>query len=196
MRRPHTTLWGDPSAIVRAAGPCRFRRPRRGGGFTLVEVVVVIVLLVILAGAAVPTLNALGENRAATAARLLLHDLSFARQRAQSTSVTAWVLIDTAAETWSILVEDPDNPGRADASLLTDLATGRPYIATLGTGQLNGVQIVSAVFDGDAEIGFDWLGRPRNAAEADLASDGVIVLTGNYQVQVEVETGYVSLQSP
>ena len=165
-------------------------------GFTLIELVAVIVIIAVLAAVAAPALDSLSDTSATMAARTLLHDLTFARQRAVATGTVTWVVFDTGAETWSVLAEDPDNPGRAAAAVLTDPATGGNFTCTLGTGTFAGVAITAAAFDGDVEVGFDWLGRPLNAAEADLAAQGSVTLTGNHVVNVAIGTGTITYVAP
>ncbi len=172
------------------------RRPGRGGGFTLIELLAVMVIIAILAAVTVPSMNAMDDTRAAMAAKELLRDLSFARQRAVATGAVTWIVFDVNAESWSILAEDPAAPGRAGASVISDFATGRTYTQTLNTGSYSGVEIVTAAFDGDVEIGFDWLGRPINAAESDLAAQGAVTVTGSHEVTVAVETGFVDYVAP
>jgi prepilin-type N-terminal cleavage/methylation domain-containing protein len=172
------------------------RRPGPGGGFTLVELIAVIAIAAIIAGTAVPALSSLSESRTAVAARDLVRDLSFARQRAVASGTRSWVRFDAAAETWSVLVEDPASPGRAGASVMTDPATGRSFVVALGQPPLDGVTIASATFDGGAEVGFDWLGEPLNVAETALAADGAVTLSGGAVVTVRKGTGYVSQTAP
>ena len=168
----------------------------RDAAFSLIELIAVIVMTAVLAAVAVPTFNQLADTRAAAAAKQLLRDLSFARQRAVATGTTSWVVFDAGAETWSVLAEDPDNPGRANASIITDPPTGQTFVQTLGTGAFQGVEIVSADFDGDAEVGFDWLGQPLNATGGALAASGSATLSGTHGVSVVATTGYVSYVAP
>lgn len=172
------------------------RRPWRGGGFTLMELVAVLVIVAVLAAVAVPSLDAIDETRAAMAAKQLLRDLTFARQRAVATGTVTWVVFDTDAHTWSVLGEDPSAPGRAGATVLADPATGRDHVQRLDAGSFIGVGISSAVFDDDVEVGFDWLGRPLNVAETPLAADGEVTLTAGHIVRVTAVTGHTAYVSP
>jgi prepilin-type N-terminal cleavage/methylation domain-containing protein len=178
------------------ARPNYDRRFARSGGFSLIEIVAVMSIVGILAVAAVPTLARLGDARASLAARQLLKDMTLARQFAVATGIRAWVTFDAAAETWSVLEEDPASPGRSGATVMTDFATGQPYTIELGDDSFSGVGITSATFDAGSEVGFDWLGRPLNAAETDLAADGTVTLTGGHVITVTAGTGYVSHTAP
>ena len=174
----------------------RTRRARRGGGFTLPELAAVIVVTAIVAGSAAPSLVNLGDSRAAMAGRQALRDLTFARQRAIATGTPTWVVFDATAETWTVMSESPSSPGRASATTMNDMATGRPYIQTLNTGAFPGVQIVSVNIASAAEIGFDWLGRPLDSIENPLASQGAVTLTGGHIITIEPGTGHVRYQTP
>jgi hypothetical protein len=58
------------------------------------------------------------------------------------------------------------------------------------------VQIVSAAFDDDVEVGFDWLGCPLNAAESALGAEGTVALSGGQVVRVTPVTGHVAHVAP
>lgn len=169
---------------------------RRGGGFTFIELLAVMVVVAIMALVAIPTITTLSADRSAIAARQLLRDLSFARQRAVATGTRSWVVFDTVAHTWTILVEDPLAPGRAGAAVIQDPATGHDFVQTLDANEFAGVQFLTVDFDGNLEVGFDWLGQPLNDTEADLVALGSVTFSGNDVVEVQIETGYVTFTPP
>ncbi len=172
------------------------RRLSRGGGFSLIELIAVMIVVGILAATAAPILSATTGTRSAMAARHLVRDLTFARQRAAATGTRSWVVFDTVANTWSVLAEDPNSPGRINAVVLTDPATSGPFVQSLGVNQFVGVQLVTASFDGNVEIGFDWLGRPLNQTETALAAQGSVTLSGSHVITVEVGSGFVAYTPP
>ena len=106
------------------------------------------------------------------------------------------MVIDINAETWSVLNEDPLNPGRSGAIAAIDPATGAPMVVQLGAGTLAQTFITSVDFDGAAELGFDWMGRPLNATETLLLVQGVIETGGSHVVNVEPDTGHVTHVAP
>ena len=169
---------------------------RIGGGFTLVELIAVMLIVGVLAASAVPSLQKMASTQASMAAAKLLNDMTHARQLAVATGTRTWVVFDTSAETWTILSEDPSNPGRSNAVVINDAATGGTFVHTLGNGSFAGAQIISAAFDGNPEVGFDWLGRPLNSAEGNLAAQGTVTLTDNHLIQVAVSTGHVQHVAP
>lgn len=172
------------------------RRPESGGGFTLVELIAVLIVLGILMAVSVPKLSSLGTTRARYAARQLLKDLTFARERAIATGKPVYVVFAPASETYTLLAEDPSNPGRANAQILTDPASGFSFVRTFGTGEFVGVDMVSASFDSANEIGFDWNGKPLNSTQTSLAATGTVTLSGGNLVQVQSTGGLVTCTTP
>nr|AQQ75241.1 hypothetical protein [uncultured bacterium] len=169
------------------------RSSARSAGFTLIELVAVIVIVAILASVAAATMN-LGSARSGLAAKQLLRDITFARQWSIATGRNSWVVFSPGSNLWTILAEDPANPGRLNATTMTDMATGKPYTITVGVDDYVGVSIESCNFDGGNEVGFDWLGEPV-VAGGPLAAQGVVVLIGGRQVIVEAGSGLVRYES-
>lgn len=161
------------------------------GGFTLVELIAVMVIVGVMAGVALPSLTSLGAGRSRMAGRQIQRDMTFARQRALATGTVTWVTFNTGSDTWSVLAEDPANPGRANAIVINDMATGRAYTTSLGMNEYVGVSFTSCNFGGGTEVGFDWLGKPLISSGAGLASQGSVVLSGGNSVTVESGTGYI-----
>jgi prepilin-type N-terminal cleavage/methylation domain-containing protein len=165
------------------------RRLSRGGGFSLIELIAVLVIAAIMAGIAVPTLSTLASTRAAAAAKLIARDLTYARERAMTTGSRTWVVFNTGSNSYSVLQEPAGTPGRVNAVSINDPSTQKAWVQTLGTAQFSGVSITAASFDSAAEIGFDWLGKPLNSAQASLAANGTVTLTGSQTVTVQAGSG-------
>ena len=177
-------------------------RPRRlsgGGGFSLVELIAVMVVIGILAGTAIVSMSSTTGNRPAMAAKQLLRDLTFARQRSVATGTRSWVDFDTVSHTWTVLAEPPDTtPARSNAAILTDPATHAPFVQELDTGPFIAVQLTSVDFDTEDWIGFDWLGRPlkKTAETTPLTANGTVQLTGGHTVTVNKDTGHITYAGP
>jgi Tfp pilus assembly protein FimT len=149
----------------------------------------------ILAGAAVVTLSNTTGNRSTMAAKQLLRDLTFARQRAVATGTQSWVVFDTNNHKWSLLVEDPAVGTRASATALTDPATGQDFVQQLDASQFVGVQLDTMDFENEVELGFDWQGKPwkyDGAVESSLGATGTVTVTGGQGVSVEIDSGHIA----
>ncbi|MFG0283452.1 MAG: Tfp pilus assembly protein FimT/FimU [Phycisphaerales bacterium JB039] len=170
------------------------RRPQRAG-YSLIELAAIVVILAILAAVSAPSLGRIPAIRAGVAAEQIAGDLSFARSWSLATGVRSWVRFDLAAQEYRMLAEDPDIPGRAGAALLQSGAGG-PLIVTLDAGQLLGIQIDSADFDGGVEIGCDARGRPLNDAEELLRGAGELRLSTGHIIRVAEQSGITSYVSP
>lgn len=170
--------------------------PRPGAGFTLVELIAVMIVAAILGVAAAVSLGSLPETRRAAAARQVHRDLTFARERAMAGGLSHWVAFTVGTNSYSVLADDPANPGRPGALTITDPATRQPFVQRLGVNESAGVVLASASFDGQAEVGFDWLGRPITAAGTPLAADGSVQITGGGTVFVRRTTGIIEYAAP
>jgi Tfp pilus assembly protein FimT len=167
-----------------------------GSGFTLVELIAVMTIAMIMCGVAFASLGPLQSTRRGIAAKRLQRDLSFLRQRSLATGTPHWLVLSVGSQNWTLLVEDPANPGRANAVALTDTATAQPYLTQLGVDPLVGVVLQSAAFDGQPIIGFDWLGRPLNSTGALLAANGQAVFQSGATVAVTAGSGLATFSGP
>jgi len=150
--------------------------------------------MAIVAAVAAPGLMSNTNTRVYHAAHDLAIHIKLARDLAVATQCHTWVDFDTALETYSVYIEDPDNPGRGNRVYATHPADGGDFTVQLDSGSYAGVTIQSASFGGRAEVEFDWSGTPYNGLAAALTSDGTVVLAGGGQtrtVRVVAETGYV-----
>ena len=165
-------------------------RPGEGRGFTLPELIVVLTVTATIAAVVVPSLSSIGSTRRAAAARMIVRDLTYARERALETGTRTWVVFSPGTNSYSVLAENPASPGRAGAITMQDPANpGRTYVQYLNVGEYPGVLLVSASINGGAEVGFDWLGRPLNNTEVPLSANGTITLTGPVTVTIQRGTG-------
>ncbi len=168
----------------------------RNGGVTLLELIVTITLVGIMSVLAFPVMNYLQSSRTRLAGSQIASDLNYSRDYAQSTGRRTWAIFDSSSESWTLLSEDPANPGRSNAVAMTHPATGGQFTQQIGDGEYEGIEVVSVNIDGGSEVGFDWLGRPLNESGNELAGRGEIILSDNFQVTIEPGTGHVQAIAP
>jgi len=187
---------GDPHASgadsMGRQGAC-LRLARRGAGFSLIELITVIVLVGILAAIAAPSVAGVGRLREIGAARSILKDLTYARQRATATDVVTWVRFGGTSR-WEVLAEDVQNPGLGGAQALPDLGTDGTMTRVLGQGESIGVSLTLVDFDSTTSVGFDGLGRPLNGNETMLAGEGRVEVTGGHAVRLAPGAGLAWLE--
>lgn len=171
----------------------RSRRSERNGGFTLVELIVVLVVIGTVSAVSVVSLASLGDTRDASAARRLLHDLSYAREIALSTGSRTWVKFNPGEQTYSLFAETTTTPGRGGSKELYDPATGFAYVQHLNRGEFKGVTMTAVNFDGQLYLGFDWMGAPLASSELSLAAAGTVTLSGGHGVSVEPQSGTITI---
>jgi prepilin-type N-terminal cleavage/methylation domain-containing protein len=164
-----------------AAGRC---------GFTLIELLAVISIVGIMSVTAIVAISGTDASRARAAARAVARDLTFARDRALATGRDTWVSFTVATSSYSVLVENPATPGRVGAVAIVDPATGASFVVRLGQRESAGVAIASVTVPGGGnDIGFDWLGRPENAAGTRLTSNATVALSNGVSVTVSAGAG-------
>jgi prepilin-type N-terminal cleavage/methylation domain-containing protein len=158
--------------------------------FTLIEVIVVMVIIAIAAVLAVPMMSSAADIQVRSAANMIAADLEYTKSMAISRQQNHWVVFDTANESYE--VHDPcgviDHPIKAGSPFVVDLAND---------SRLSRVDIVSADFDSQLSVTFDYLGSPYSGTTTNPLNSGQISLQAasfTMTVNVEPMTGYITVQ--
>lgn len=165
-------------------------RTTDSGGFTLIELIVTITIAAIIAVTAVPAFMNMDNMRLRRASSELGEHIKMARSLAMATRRRTWIRFDVASESYEMFIEHPSQPGRGSRIAVTHPVTGASsFVVSLDQGEFSGVQISSASFGGQAEVEFDWVGRPLNGGGTLLSNDGTVVLTADTSRTVRVTAG-------
>lgn len=132
--------------IVTALGVAAPVAATRRRGFTLIELVVVTTVVAVLAAISIPKLLSFNARRVYIAAHELASHIKLARDTAMATQRRTWVDFDTSADSYSVYIEDPDDPGRGNRLWMTHPVTGGNFQVILGSGDAAGVGLASATF--------------------------------------------------
>lgn len=160
---------------------CPLRRSS-SSAFTLVEIIVVVLILAIAAAVVIPQVVGTDSFAVISAARMLSCDLEYAQNEAITTQSNITVRFNLIAESYELRnasqrLNHPIN----HTEYLVDLASQRGF---------EEVVIVSADFDGLAEVTFDELGAPIGAGSVTLQAGSHV-----YRVDVAPATGKVTVTS-
>ncbi|HRX84935.1 MAG TPA: prepilin-type N-terminal cleavage/methylation domain-containing protein [Phycisphaerae bacterium] len=140
----------------------------RRDAFSLVELVAVLVILALVSALAAPRIaGALARQRADSAARRVVADISLAQRTARATSAARSVAFDLTNECYTLAdIDDPDRPGQT----YTVKIMGEPYRT----------ELVSARFGLGLTLSFDGFGRPADGGK-------LIIRTGDACRQITVD---------
>ena len=162
-------------------------------GFTLIEIMIVMVILGIAAAVAVPMMSSAASMQIRAAGNMVAADLEYAKSMAISRGQRYTVVFDSANKSYEIrdvndaIIKHP----------ITQRENG--YVVDFTSdGRLDRVDIASAIFDGKAEISFDYLGSPYsgNATSTTYLKEGKITLQAGgitKTVTVEPVTGFITV---
>ncbi len=174
------------------------RRRRGRGGFTLAEILVVVVIMGLMSAIIVPRIASRDDQKATTAARVMISDLLYAQNRAIVTQTVQYVQFNTASGYYQVL--DAMSP----AHVIANPVDGSTYQVNLGSAATNALSqatLRTASFDGQSVLAFDSLGVPYSyntstAVKTALVSGSVSVQSGQRTVTVNVApfSGEVTVQ--
>ena len=155
--------------------------------FTLVEIIIVVVIIAIAAMVAIPLVSSAASVQIRSAANMVTADLEYAKSLAISKGQNYSIVFNKNTETYSLRDKD-------GAVIPHPVKKGFDYIVDFRK-ELSKVDIVDADFDTTAEVKFDYLGSPYNAAGNPLNSGVVTLHAGGTTVTVNVEpvTGFISV---
>lgn len=183
--REHTSRKGNNSMDTRTQNMLRPGMSR--AAFTLIEMMIVLVILAITAAMAVPMISSGAGMQVRSAANVLAADLEYAKSMAITNGSRYSVVFDTTNETYQI--EDSSGSPIEHPVKLKDYVVDFP-----ADSRLSQVNIVSADFDGQTAVTFDYLGSPWTGFGS--MNSGIVTLqAGNSSkiVNVEAVTGFVSV---
>lgn len=148
------------------------------------EVVVVIFLLGILSIVLVPIVNStLISTRTATIAEVMAEDIRLAKQIAQTTHDSIWVVFNATDDKYSVY----EGPSEASRSLIKNPGTQSNWVVLFSDPQYKGADITSESFGTTGLLFNQW---------GDAASSGTIVLnSGDVTVTVTELTGKVEVDN-
>ena len=157
-------------------------------GFTLVEILVVVVIVGALSAVIVPQITSREDQRAASAARVVMSDLLYVQNRAIAQQKVHYVQFDVANKTYKVL------DAFSTPNVIKNPVDGSTYQVKFGTASTNGLQqmeLQSASFDGQTVLAFDVMGIPQSVnaftgAMMPLTSGSVVVKSGSYTMTVSV----------
>ena len=160
--------------------------------FTLIELIVVMVIIAIAAVLAVPMISSAADVQVRSAANMIAADLEYAKSMAISRQQNHSVVFDTANESYEVRDASEtviSHPVKAGSDFVVDLQSD---------SRLSRVDIVSADFDSQTTVTFDYLGSPYSGTTTanPLNSGQISLQAGSFTMTVNVEpmTGYVTVQ--
>ena len=167
---------------------------KAGMGFTFIELLIVMVILGIAAAIAVPMMSSAASMQIRAAGTMVAADLEYAKSMAISRGQQYLVVFDAANETYEI----QDSGGNV---ISHPVKKGFSYeVDFANDGRLDRVDIVSANFDGETTIGFDYLGSPYSVVggtSSDLNSGTITLQAGSVTktVSIEAVTGFITVSN-
>jgi prepilin-type N-terminal cleavage/methylation domain-containing protein len=157
----------------------RARQVASNQAFTLTEVIVVVAIVGITAAVVIPNAVNTSDLQVISAARMLTTDLQYAQDQAITSQGPVTITFDPGAERYTL--------SNASGTLIHPITKNTYVVDFRSQTGFGAVDLVSANFDGNAQVTFDELGTPSKA--------GTVVLRAGphvYTISVAALTGRVT----
>ena len=165
-----------------------FRKVARA--FTLVEILVVVLILGITATIIIPQIGNRDDLRAASIARAMMADLTYAQGQAITLQRPQYVRFDLATNKYELLQQlSPSD------QLLTHPVNKTPYTIALGSARkddLKDVVLDAVSFDTQPVLMFDELGAPRSYNP--LTNTSTPMVTGSVRIKSHAYTLTIAVE--
>ncbi len=168
------------------------RTTRHARGYTLIEVLITVAIMGLAAAIVVPNMMQGGTLGVQAGARMIIADLLFAQNEAMAQQSDRRVTFDPTGNSYK--VEKYDTATSAWVleynPVLGDTGGSQNYQTDFDDdGRFRGVDIVSAEFNGTAEVTFDDLGNPTSGGTVRLRFDAHV-----FDIKVAPFTGRVTVE--
>lgn len=158
--------------------------------FTFIELVIVIAVVGLIgAMAGGPVVSNLASMRARGAAARIVADVNYAQRWAMSTRNRTWLEFNSTFTTYTLYVENPANPGKANRVALARPLDGATGAITINDPPFSGVTVSAVNINGGRQIEFDSFGKPYDNSSAALTAAGTITLSSSVTITIRPVTG-------
>lgn len=172
-------------------------------GFTLIELIIVMAIIGVMAVVAVPVISTnLTSSRTKEALEEVRSMSRYCQRYAMETQRWCRVIFRTSDEEVR-LQYSTDEANNSGWTQMDHPTNGGLFEIQLGQGNYTGIDITATAINGSDSVVFDGFGIPRDKGTegapgdlpAALTSTGTVTFNGSggWQLQIDVETGFITL---